>query len=78
MLIPGTEVCITNEVRYFTLPSIATFVNDTLVFLAISHRLAANAATESNWRSHLLPILKGKGLYRMSKLLMQSGLIYYL
>ncbi|KZP33070.1 hypothetical protein FIBSPDRAFT_1036230 [Athelia psychrophila] len=75
--VPGTQSCTSTDTKYFALPSVSSFVNDTLIFLAISYRLAANAATEQNWRSWILSITKGKGLYRLSRSLMQSGQAYY-
>ncbi|KZP33080.1 hypothetical protein FIBSPDRAFT_1036237 [Athelia psychrophila] len=75
--LPGTQLCLSTDTKYFTLPSSSSFVNDTLIFLAISYRLAADAATERNWRSWILSITKGKGLYHLSRSLMQHGQLYY-
>ncbi|KZP10998.1 hypothetical protein FIBSPDRAFT_1051017 [Athelia psychrophila] len=75
--IPSTQYCLDTSVNYVTLPSISTFAHDTTVFLAISYRLAADAATELTWRSRVLSVIKGKGLHSLSKSLMQSGQKYY-
>ncbi|KAF7965084.1 hypothetical protein HWV62_45755, partial [Athelia sp. TMB] len=58
--------------------SFAASVNDTLVFLAISYRLAADAGGERSWRARCKSIVSGKGLLRLSRALMQSGQKYYL
>lgn len=76
--IPPTHYCIDTSVKDVILPCITIFVHDTLVFLAISYRLATDAATEVNWRSRILSVAKGKGLHSLSKSLMQSGQKYYL
>ncbi|KZP30755.1 hypothetical protein FIBSPDRAFT_1038013 [Athelia psychrophila] len=61
----------------FGLPGIANAVNDTLVFLAISCRLAADAAHKNSWRARLQSLAKGKSLYIVSSALMRSGQLYY-
>ncbi|KZP33552.1 hypothetical protein FIBSPDRAFT_943344 [Athelia psychrophila] len=76
--VPQTEYCLEKTVTSFTAASLAVFFYDTLIFLAITYRLAADAVPERNWRSCLLSILKGQGLSRLSRALMQSGQIYYL
>ncbi|KZP26797.1 hypothetical protein FIBSPDRAFT_819071 [Athelia psychrophila] len=77
-IIPGTEICTIIGTKYFMLPSISTFVNDTLIFLAITFRLCSNALTDESWRSRFLSVVKGKGMYRLSRSLLLSGQIYYL
>ena len=59
-------------------PITSIFVYDTLIILAISYRLAADAVTGASWHSRLLSIIQGKGLYSLSKLLMRSGQLYYM
>lgn len=75
-------MCTYSESKDSIMPAITSFVvlfvNDTLVFLAISFRLSANAVTDESWRSRFLSIVKGKGLYRLSRSLLISGQIYYL
>ena len=54
-------------------------VNDTMVFLAITYRLAADSANaDGTWRSRVQSVVTGKGLYRVSSSLMRSGQLYYL
>ncbi|KZP26801.1 hypothetical protein FIBSPDRAFT_667096, partial [Athelia psychrophila] len=77
-IIPGTEICTVLSTKYFMLPSTSTFVNDTLIFLAITFRLSSNAMTDASWRSRFLSIVTGKGMYRLSRSLLLSGQIYYL
>ncbi|KZP25787.1 hypothetical protein FIBSPDRAFT_949899 [Athelia psychrophila] len=75
--VPGTQFCTSTDTTYFSLQSISSFVNDSLIFLAISYRLASNSATELTWRSWALSIIKGKGLYHLSRSLMKTGQLYY-
>ena len=74
--------CVPEDVPriYYTLPCLSAFIYDTLVFLAISYRLAADAGgdLERSWRSRCRSIANGKGLHRLSRSLMQSGQKYYL
>lgn len=60
------------------LPIVSIFVYDTLVWLAITHRLAADSWTGSSWRSRFLSIIHGEGLHSLSRALMRSGQFYYL
>lgn len=76
--IPDTRRCMVYETDYFMYPSITTFIDDTIIFLAISYRLTADAAIEQSWRARLLSVVSGKGLYRLSSALVNSGFIYYL
>ncbi|KZP05103.1 hypothetical protein FIBSPDRAFT_1054285 [Athelia psychrophila] len=77
-IIPGTTLCTNIGTKYFMLPSISTFINDTLIFLAITFRLCSNALIDESWRSRFLSVVKGKGMYRLSRSLLLSGQIYYL
>ncbi|KZP07856.1 hypothetical protein FIBSPDRAFT_901729 [Athelia psychrophila] len=70
--------CISYKMYYPTYPTISSFVFDTLVFIAVSYRLAADAATEQSWRARLQSVTTGKGLFRISRALMISGQLYYL
>ncbi|KZP13846.1 hypothetical protein FIBSPDRAFT_868975 [Athelia psychrophila] len=54
------------------------FVHDTMVFLAISYRLAADAVAAGDWRSRVRSIATGKGLFSLSRSLMKGGQLYYL
>ncbi|KZP32791.1 hypothetical protein FIBSPDRAFT_1012776 [Athelia psychrophila] len=65
-------------IKYHSMPITMTFVHDTMVFLAISYRLAADAVTAADWRSRVLPIVTGKGLFSLSRSLMKTGQLYYL
>ncbi|KZP02548.1 hypothetical protein FIBSPDRAFT_855379, partial [Athelia psychrophila] len=55
-----------------------TFVHDTMIFLAISCRLAADAVPAGDWRSRVLTVVTGKGLFSLSRSLMKGGQLYYL
>lgn len=76
--VPGTHYCDDSTTKYVTMASVATFVYDTLIFLAISYHIMADAAIEQSWKPRLLSIVKGKGLFGLSRSLMQQGQIYYL
>ncbi|KZP32783.1 hypothetical protein FIBSPDRAFT_1012773 [Athelia psychrophila] len=73
-----TAHCAKTTVKHNSMPITMTFVHDTMVFLAISYRLAANAATAGDWRSRVLSIVTGKGLFSLSRSLMKGGQLYYL
>ena len=81
---PGGDYCIYLNTSYAFMgwSSIANFVNDTLIFLAITHRLAVDGAAASgrsrSKHTHLLSVFKSKGLHSVSGLLMRSGQLYYL
>ncbi|KZP11660.1 hypothetical protein FIBSPDRAFT_962066 [Athelia psychrophila] len=53
-------------------------LNDTSIFLAITHRVTTDAVTAGRWHSRLLSIVTGKGLYRLSRSLRLTGQLYYL
>jgi len=52
-------------------------LNDTIVFLGISCRLAMNAIVGETWHDRLRSFFTGKGLFRISKVLLRSGQLYY-
>lgn len=56
--------------------SIASF--DTIVYVAISWRLAAGSWTAGSWSGHLKSFISGSGLYRFSRTLLRDGQMYYL
>ncbi|KZP13608.1 hypothetical protein FIBSPDRAFT_1049307 [Athelia psychrophila] len=75
----ATQHCKTAQNPHTTgYPSTSSFVFDTFIFIAISYRLAADAATEQSWRARLQSVVTGKGLLRISRALMASGQLYYL
>ncbi|KAF7967638.1 hypothetical protein HWV62_33621 [Athelia sp. TMB] len=75
---PGTRICTSEDpAKYTTMPVYATFCNDSMVFLAITYRLTADAAVGDDWRSRLLSVVRGRGLHQLSKSLLQSGQLYY-
>jgi hypothetical protein len=59
-------------------PVIINTCSDTLIFLAISWRIARNNSTGETWREHLRSFYKGDGLPRLSRTILQSGQAYYL
>lgn len=75
---PSSRNCALHETGITPLPSYAVFVYDSLVFLAITCRLAADAVTGDDLRSRVISCMNGKGLHRVSKALLKSGQLYYL
>ncbi|KZP10241.1 hypothetical protein FIBSPDRAFT_963241 [Athelia psychrophila] len=73
----GYSGCIGTGIQSVPLQLASIFVNDTLIFLAISYRLAANAVADGGYHSRLLTIFKGKGLYSLSQSLLRTGQLYY-
>ncbi|KZP02676.1 hypothetical protein FIBSPDRAFT_880115, partial [Athelia psychrophila] len=72
------QYCPNYMMRYPTYPSVSSFIFDTLVLIAVSYRLAADAAIKQSWRARLQSVVTGKGLSRISRALMISGQLYYL
>lgn len=67
------------DLKAITLRIISTLVNDTLVFLAISYRLATDAVPmKGSRRFRIISVVKGEGLYSLSRSLLRSGQLYYL
>ncbi|KZP33061.1 hypothetical protein FIBSPDRAFT_371698 [Athelia psychrophila] len=56
---------------------ISNVVNDTLVFLAISHRIASQSVGEAGWRSALGRFFRGDGAPRVVKDLLYNGQLCY-
>jgi hypothetical protein len=56
---------------------IATAAYDTLVYIAISWRLASFGMSD-HWKSRVKAFVTGGGLSGLSKILLQSGQAYYL
>ncbi|KZP25921.1 hypothetical protein FIBSPDRAFT_855201, partial [Athelia psychrophila] len=76
--VPYTAYCTHTAVKHNSVPITMIFVHDTMVFLAISYRLAADAVTAGDWRSRVRSIATGKGLFSLSRSLMKGGQLYYL
>ncbi|KZP05150.1 hypothetical protein FIBSPDRAFT_940636 [Athelia psychrophila] len=72
------QYCLNFPLQHYAYPTISSFIFDTFVFIVISYRLAADAATEQSWRARLQSVVTGKGLFRISRALMISGQLYYL
>ena len=74
-----TQRCIDSEVKSFGSAGIvASAVNDTLIFFAVTYRLIFYHVASESWSSRIHSFFKGDGMGRMSKMLLQSGQIYYL
>ncbi|KZP29550.1 hypothetical protein FIBSPDRAFT_1038869 [Athelia psychrophila] len=75
-----TEYCVESEIRPWiaSLATICNVVNDTLVFLAISYRIAAVSIGAGGRRSALQRFFCGDGAPRVIKQLLQNGQLYYL
>ncbi|KZP04186.1 hypothetical protein FIBSPDRAFT_878768 [Athelia psychrophila] len=76
--VPYSPYCTRTPLKHNTTPVAMAFVHDTMVYLAISYRLAADAVPAADWRSRVLSIVTGKGLFSLSRSLMKGGQLYYL
>jgi hypothetical protein len=77
--IPYTRRCTEGVAHSYTLvPVIMTALNDTLVYIAISYRLATISMVSSTWRARAKSFFTGEGLHHLSKALLESGQVYYL
>ncbi|KZP16261.1 hypothetical protein FIBSPDRAFT_866100 [Athelia psychrophila] len=75
--VPYTPYCNSTS-KHNYIPVTMAFVHDTMVFLAISYRLATDAVAAADRRSRVLSIVTGKGLFSLSRSLMKGGQLYYL
>ncbi|OJA14409.1 hypothetical protein AZE42_10989 [Rhizopogon vesiculosus] len=74
-----TDYCIETHVAPgVSAPVIINTCSATLIFFAISWRLARNNSIGDTWGSYLRSFYRGDGLPRFSKTLLQSGQAYYL
>jgi hypothetical protein len=77
--IPYTRRCTEGVAHSYTfVPIIVTAVNDTLVYVAISYRLATISMVSGTWRARAKSFFTGNGLHSLSKALLESGQVYYL
>ncbi|GBE87421.1 hypothetical protein SCP_1100970 [Sparassis crispa] len=78
MHIGTTDWCIDSGVKFFgSLVVISSVTSDTLSFFAISYRLASSSMQGSSLRDRFRAFVRGDGLPRISKLLLQGGQWYY-
>lgn len=71
--------CITRRVSsYLVLDFIVPLVHDTLIFLAISWRLAKNSIQHLDMRCGIQAMILGKYMPAFSRSLLQDGQIYHL
>ncbi len=81
LAIQGTSVggrCLPTSVKSFgAMGILATAINDALIFLTITHRLLTFHSSGERWQDRLKGFLRGEGLSKLSKLLLQTGQIYY-
>ncbi|KZP23253.1 hypothetical protein FIBSPDRAFT_853335 [Athelia psychrophila] len=69
-----------NSSRFLSLIANGTIcINDTLVFVLVSCQVYNNSATRyrGNWIHRIGQFLRGKGLYNISRSVLQSGQLYY-
>ncbi len=76
-----TQICTTSEVASFgSATFIAAGVHDTIIFLAITYRMViyhVDAPTR-NWTHRLKIMVSGEGMGNISRLLLRTGVFYYL
>ena len=74
-----TRRCINSSVKaYGAAGLLAAAINDTLIFLAITFRLLTAHLTSDCLRDRFRSFVRGEGLHRMPRLLLQTGQLYYM
>ncbi|KAF7979703.1 hypothetical protein HWV62_41040 [Athelia sp. TMB] len=74
----STLRCIEDSFRsWVALAMLANAINDTLVFLAISYRIASRSTGGQGWRSMLRCFVHGDGVPRVWKELLRNGQLCY-
>lgn len=74
-----TNYCIeTNVNTWVASAMLSNAINDTLVFLAISYRIASLSVGGQGWRSMLSCFFLGDGVPRVAKQLLHHGQLCYL
>ncbi|KAJ3551972.1 hypothetical protein NM688_g4405 [Phlebia brevispora] len=74
-----TKRCIDSSIKaYGAAGLLAAAINDTLIFLAITYHLLTSHLTTDAWSDRLRSFVRGEGLHRMPKLLLQTGQLYYM
>ncbi|TFK47489.1 hypothetical protein OE88DRAFT_1738410 [Heliocybe sulcata] len=77
--IADTRRCVDLDVASFSSSTvIVNWINDSLVFLAISWRLMRFSTVGDTWRDRLRSFISGAGFSRLSRSLLQGGQMYYL
>lgn len=80
--IEPVESCISTHVANFvSIGPIASWIYDTLIFIAISIKLTSYsraATTEKSWKGHLQSFFDGREIGQISRVLLQTGQLYYL
>jgi hypothetical protein len=74
-----TQRCIASEfARYGSIPALITAIFDTLVFIAISLRIASYTILDNDtFGARIKAFLRGHGLPNLSSCLLQGGQLYY-
>lgn len=75
--IPGTKYCIQLN-KLDAMAALSNAIYDTLIYLAISWRMASFSVVGHNWTARIKSFFRGDGLLDLSKSLLRSGQIYYL
>ncbi|KAF7985669.1 hypothetical protein HWV62_2211 [Athelia sp. TMB] len=76
--VPGTQMCNVVRKRGHGTSFVAVAVYDTVIYAAISWRLASLSGAGDHWRARLASLATGKGLYRVAKGMLREGQLYYL
>ncbi|CAA7267685.1 unnamed protein product [Cyclocybe aegerita] len=77
--IPSTKYCMVVTIKpYVGLAVVLSFINDTLVFIAISWKLMGNSSLDRPSKGGLQELLRGRYLPTFSRGLLQDGQFYYL
>jgi hypothetical protein len=74
-----TGICIVTRIeQYASIPLIAHFVFDTLVFLAISARIVSFSIVGDTFGERMRSFFRGDGLSILSRSLLYGGQLYYM
>ncbi|KAJ7595239.1 hypothetical protein C8J56DRAFT_774719 [Mycena floridula] len=75
-----TQQCIETAVRsaYLEASPIMIFINDTMIFLAITYRIISYLMSEETMTARINAFFRGKHISRLGRLLLQGGQHYYL
>ncbi|KAJ7595260.1 hypothetical protein C8J56DRAFT_921952, partial [Mycena floridula] len=75
-----TQQCINTAVpsAYLEASPIMIFINDTMIFLAITYRIISHMVFEETMTARINAFFRGKHISRLGRLLLQGGQHYYL
>ena len=79
MPIGTTKRCILITVKYYgAIPILLHCIYDTLIFVAVSFRMASYSMTGNTLGNRTKSLFLGDGLSRLARCILQGGMLYYL